>query len=213
MATNEIDANTAPGGGGEGNGTKKAFVLSATATPFASTGAPSLCAEDSKMGPLVGATSTGFPEEVETWARMRVIVLIDADQFFQAKHMQRCAQLPTNFELHFFSCAVYPSGVRKRGLAHVSGFCDQAAAVGRRAFHETTQDPTADAADRLMVSKARELHVAESADVPFVYVSNDRQLALQLARALSERIAVHWNNLHLPREPSAATTRRLDVDG
>jgi hypothetical protein len=140
-------------------------------------------------------SSTSFPPEVERWASSRVLVFVDADQFFQAKHMQRCAELPPSFELHFFSCSVYPSGAKKPALRHVSGFC--ARAVDRCALHETTHDPTKDAADRLMVSRARDLHAMEFADVPFLYVTNDRLLAQELADLLSQRVAAHWKHLHL----------------
>jgi len=145
-----------------------------------------------------GATATSaasVPPEAAL-GESRVIVLVDADQFSQAKHMQRIAEMPQSFEVRFFSCSVYPSGGQKV-LRHVNDFCSQAA--GRRAFHETTPDPTNDAADRLMVARAQELHSAEPPDVPFLYVTNDRRLAGELSSSLSQRVAVHWKHLYLTK--------------
>ena len=141
--------------------------------------------------------------EVAKWASQRVIVLVDADQFFQSKHMQRCNELPPGFEIHFFSCALYPSGAKKPqlNLQHVTDFCAQAEATGsRQARHWITQDTTKDAADRVMLSSAREMHATEHDTVPFLYVTNDRLLAKELGHLLSRREAVRWKHLHLRRD-------------
>jgi hypothetical protein len=125
------------------------------------------------------------------------IVLVDADQFFLQKHMHCCAELPLSCELHFFSCSVYPSGSKKPKLRHVDGFCGEARRAGQLALHETTEDPTKDAADRLMISRGRQLHATEPRDVPFVYVTNDRLLAKELAHMLVKRVAIHWKHLQI----------------
>jgi hypothetical protein len=147
-------------------------------------------------------TKAPFPPEVYSWEGQRVIVLVDADQFFMEKHMQRCAELPASFELYFFSCTVYPSGAEKPPLRYVNNFCAEVA--DRIAFHETTSDTTKDAADRMMVSRAQQLlHVATATEstglegVPFIYVTNDNGLARQLACLLWQHFAVHWRHLHL----------------
>ena len=138
-----------------------------------------------------GPRASARERPVKSNADQCVIVLVNADQFFQENHMQRCAELPTSFELYFFSCTVYPSGATKSPLRHVDNFCAQA---DRIASHETTSDPTKDAADRLMISRAQQLHATEPAGVPFLYVTNDGVLARDLAYLLRQRFAVHWKH-------------------
>ena len=154
--------------------------------------------------------SSFLPGEVANWAihRRRVLVLVDADQFFQPKHMQRCAELPPSFEVHFFSCSVYPSGAKKPIARHVDDFVAQAAQDGSRhqAYHWTTQNTTRDAADRVMISKARQLHTEEHPSVPFLYVTNDRALAKRMGELLVCREAVHWKHLHLRKREAKVTS-------
>ena len=145
-------------------------------------------------------TTLGFPPEVENWTSrgQRVAVFVDGDQFFQFKHMQRLAELPPNFEVHIFSCSVYPSGKPKTAanVQYIEEFCKY-----RHAHHWATQKTERDATKDMMISTARDMNEKEHSDVPFVYVTNKRRTEYELDHLLSInntwRETICWKHLHL----------------
>ena len=133
--------------------------------------------------------------------------------------MQRLQELPSGCEFYFFSATVNPSGRHKPVPEALKTMCAKLRSCGRVAFHGTTNDTTMDAADRLMIQKAAELHVELPTSIAFLYVTNDRQLAQSLGSLLATRVtndrllaqslgsllarrdAVHWPHLHLQKNP------------
>ena len=150
----------------------------------------------------------GFPPEVENWTSrgQRVVVFVDGDQFFQFKHMQRLAELPPNFEVHIFSCSVYPSGRSKpeANVQYIEEFCKY-----RHAHHWTTQKKEREATKDIMISTARNMNDSkEHSDVPFVYVTNNRrteELDHLLSITNTWRETICWNHLHLNCDDDAQT--------
>lgn len=160
----------------------------------------------SKLMKMKSSISCGAP-------MTRVVVLIDADQFFQKKHMVRLRQFPERYEFHFFSASVYPSGSKKPTPKALVTFCTELNDCDRVAVHETTTDTTKDAADRCMLKTAAKLHAELPCNVEFLYVTNDKLLARSLGALLAARHAVHWHHLHLLGNSSIENCKSGEING